>query len=559
MIRRFYLVLTLCALLVVVAACGTPAAPTAAPTKPAAAAPTTAPAAAAPTTAAVATKPAAAAPTPTAPAKIKRGGTLRVAQPIDYPLMDVQLASTSLICTGVMFDFFFRYGLNQSNGRWEPIPHLVESYEYTNPTTLVFKLRQGVKFHDGSDFTAEVAKWNIERMATHPKSYAKSQVQNFKSVEIVDASTLRLTLAAPNASQLVMLTPSTGTSAAGLVSKVAVEKQGDEDFGRKSVGSGPMQFVDWLPGDRVTAKKFDKHWMKGEDGQPLPYLDGMVCRFRPDTTVGLIEMKAGDLDMLSRVEPKDVAQIKADPNMLYYELAGVQTRALGANPNHGPFAGKPKLRQAVWQGIDRAAVAKTAFFGVGDPLYYYWAKGQPGYDESLPKYPYDIAKAKAGVAEAGYPNGLDVTFSFISRPVDQKIAEMVQAMLAPAGVRLKLDGLERTAWISMMKNKGYEMAGWIFSVDPDPGMKLERLGCDGPANWGGYCNKEFDRCMSEGDQSLDWNKRDEIYKRCQKIFYEDASEILVVTSPIGVARRKYVNGVADSWEREDMRFVWIDK
>jgi peptide/nickel transport system substrate-binding protein len=458
-----------------------------------------------------------------------------------------------------MFETLFRYGLNDKNGRWEPIAHLAESWEFTNPTTLVIKLRKGVKFHDGSDFTAELAKWNLERMKDHPKSYAKTQVQNFKSIEIVDPSTLRLTMSAPNASQLVMLTPATGTSVAAFISKAALDKQGEEDFGRKPVGSGPMQFVEWRSGDHVTVKKIDNYWLKGEDGQPLPYLDSMVCRYRPDLTVGLIEMRAGDLDLMQGAQPKDVAQIKADQNMVYTELSGIQARALGANQSGAPFANNQKLRQAIWQGIDRAAIAKTVFFNVGGPMDYYWAKGQPGYDETLPKYPYDIAKAKAAIAEAGFPNGLDVSFAFISRPVDQQIAEMVQAMLQPAGVRMKLDALERTAWISMMKNKTYQMAGWIFSVDPDPAMKLERMGCEGPANWGGYCNKEFDQCMKEGDQSLDWAKRDETYKRCQKIFYTDATEILAVSSPIGVALRKYVKGALDSWERLDLRSVWLDK
>lgn len=544
---------------VLLGACA-PGSPTAAPTKPAAPAGATA-APAAPTAAAKA--PAAATAAPAAPtaapaAKIKRGGTVRIAQQFDYPTMDVQLASTVPICLFLMYDDLLAYHTNPSTGMWEVGPSLAESWEYTDPTTVVMHLRKGVKFHDGSDFNAEVAKWNLERMTTNKKSYAKVNTENIKTVDVVDPNTIKLTLKGPSAVGMVMLTKATST--AGIVSKAAVEKMGDDEFGRRGVGSGAMQFVEWLPSDHVTVKKFDNYWAKGADGQPLPYLDGAVCRFRPDLTVSLVELKAGDLDFLNMIDPKDVAGVKANPNFTYHVQAGGDGRSVGMNQSSGPFANNLKLRQAVLYSIDRDAMAKTLLFGSGGPAEYFWTKGQPGYDESLPKYTYDPAKAKQLMTEAGYPNGIDALFSYISRPIDQRVAEMVQQMLKPTGVRLTLEAMERLAWIEKVsKSKNFEMSVWIYSLDPDPTIKMRRMGCTGTDNWGSYCNPKFDECMVEGDRTLDPAKRNEIYKRCQTIFYEDGYWTLVANFVRDYAQVKELKGITEQWSSFDFEAAWFDR
>jgi ABC-type transport system substrate-binding protein len=557
--RMFALTLAI----VLLAACAAPAAPTAAPTKPAAAggaSPVATAVAPAGTAAPAATKPAAAATAPTATpaAKIKRGGNIRVAQQFDYPTMDIHLASTVPTCLHMIYEDFLGYHVDPKTGMWGLTPGLAESWAYTDPTTVVMRLQKGVKFHDGSDFNAEIAKWNIDRMTTNAKSYAKLNTDFIKVADVVDANTVKLTLKQPSAIGMAMLTKATST--AGIVSKAAVEKMGDDEFGRKGVGTGPMELVEWRPSDHVTVKKFNNYWAKGADGQPLPYLDGAVCRFRPDLTVSLVELKAGDLDFLNMIDPKDVAGVKADPRFDYVVLAGGDGRAVGMNQSFGPFADNLKLRQAVLYSIDREAMAKTLLFGSGGPAEYFWTKGQPGYDDKLPKYTYDPAKAKQLMNEAGLPNGIEALFSFISRPVDQRVAEMVQSMLKPTGIRLNLEALERLAWIEKIsRSKKFEMSVWIYSLDFDPTMKIRRMSCRGTDNWGAYCNPKFDQCMDEGDQILDPAKRHEIYKRCQTIFFEDGYWTLVANFVKDYVKIKALKGVGEQWSAFDWEAAWLDK
>ncbi|MCL4535261.1 MAG: ABC transporter substrate-binding protein [Bacteroidetes bacterium] len=472
--------------------------------------------------------------------------------------MDVQLTTVVLACHILQNEFLARYALNEATGMWGVVPWLAESWEFSDPTTILLRLKKGIRFHDGSDFNADVAKWNLERMINHPKSQAKTNVASIKAVDMVDPYTLKLTLHAPSAAQMVQLTSAQGF--AGIVSKSAVEALGDDEFGRRAVGSGPMQFVEWRPTDHVTVRRFDGYWAKGLDGQPLPYLDRVTCFFRPDPTVSLLELKAGELDLIWPVEPKDAAGLKADPKFVYHELLGSESRAVGLNQAGGPFAENLKLRQAVMYSLDREVMAKTLLYGTGGPLYYFWTKDQPGYDESLPRYDYQPERAKQLVKEAGYPAGIDVLFSFISRPMDQRIAEIVQSMLNPTGIRVKLEALERMAWIEKVsRSKKYEMSVWLYSFSPDPALKDAQMTCDGPNNWGGYCNPKFDECMADGNRTADPAKRHEIYKRCQTIFHEDAYWTLTANFVAPYAHHKELRGVREEWLRFDLGAAWLDR
>jgi peptide/nickel transport system substrate-binding protein len=563
--KRVCLLFSVLALLALLVACSTPT--PVAGTKPATALPaasspaqpasaTAAPAATTPAQPA-STAPAAPATATKPEAKVKRGGTLRLSQWFDYPTMDPQVSSVANVCHHLMYNSLIWYSANEKTGKWEIVPELVESWESSDSKTVMFHLRKGVKFHDGSDFNAEVAKWNLDRMMTDAKSFLKTNVQGIKSVEVVDPNTIKVNLVAPSMVQLAQLTAQNQFPA--MLSKTAFEKLGADEFGKKPVGSGPFQFVEWLPSDHVTVKKADGYWKKGEDGQPLPYMGNVVCYFRPDSTVALLDLKGGALDLTLPIEPKDAAGVKSDPNLVYYELAGNEPKAVAMNTSTGPFANNVKLRQAALYGLDRESMAKATLYGTGGAVNYYWVKGQPGYDETLPKYDFQPEKAKQLIKEAGYPDGLNTTLSFIARPMDQRIAEMTQAMLGPIGIKIKLDALERMAWISQTRAKNFEMSTYIFALRADPGLLIENIGCDASINWSGHCNKKLDECMAQADQTMDWNQRNDIFKKCQTIMFEDAVQTLTFDQKWIGAHHKSVKNVKDMWARVDVREAWLDK
>ncbi|MCL4534023.1 MAG: ABC transporter substrate-binding protein [Bacteroidetes bacterium] len=535
-----------------------PAAPTAAP-----AAPTAAPAVptkpvAAPT--AAPTAPPAAA-SPTLSAKIKRGGALRVGNSATYDRLDPQLSQVvTQAGMRMMFDALLTYELNPKSKLFEVGPDLVEKWEQPDAKTIVLKVRQGVKFQDGSPLNAEAVKFNIDRMRNNPKSFAKSSVTAVDSVQVVDASTVKVSLKVPSASALPSL--SGYTSPTSIVSKEAVEKLGDDEFGRHPVGSGPMVLGEWVQDDHVTYKKWDGYWRKGEDGQPLPYLDSATFRYMPDASVMLLELKAGNLDTVENVEPKDVAGVKANPELTYAQLPWGLTFYFhhGYNQRSGPFADNLKLRQAAEHAVDRDSMAKTLAFGLGGPAPRpLWGPGMIGYDETLPSYEFSPTKAKQLLSDAGYPNGLDVTLSVISRSREQRIAEITKSMWDAVGIRTTLEVLERLAFNAKLQSFNFQAGFWTGGTQLDPDLLSRYLTTGGVANWSGWSDPEMDKCMEDGRSTLDMKQREQIYKRCQQIIYERAFIGTGYYEVNNDVYNKRVNGIRNQFLMRDYRDVWLSR
>ncbi len=548
--------------LAVVGGCAAPAAPTVAPTKPAAAA-TTAPAAtkpAAPGATVAATPPAAATATPAA--KIKRGGTLRGAQQGSYMSLDPHIATTRTHWgLGAVFDCLTELSLvDRAKSQWEIKPALAESWKQIDPKTIEFKIRSGVKFHDGTDLAADDVKFSMERVATHQKSYGKEFASALASVDKVDAQTVRANLKTPNAAFVSNF--SCWAFTMSIVPKAVVEKLGDEEFGRKPVGTGPFTPSDINLDDHVTVKKFPNYWQKGADGQPLPYLDGANFRVINDNAVMQVELKAASLDLIGTVDPKDVASVKSNPALVFEESPGQAQFyfTYGFNQQTGPFANNLKLRQAAHYALDRENLAKVFTFGAGKAAYYpFWTAGMLGYDESLPRYSFDPNKAKQLLTEAGQPNGIDITMLAIARDPERRIAEAVKQMWDSVGIRTKLDILERLAFNSRMNGNNFEVGNWRSGTRLDPDLQKFYVYTKGPANWSNWSSKDMDKCMDEGGEELDPKKRAEIYKRCQKIIYDEAYVQAGYLLPDAIAYQKTVQGISWEFASNNLDRVWLDK
>ncbi|MCL4371598.1 MAG: ABC transporter substrate-binding protein [Chloroflexi bacterium] len=547
-------VLVLLSLVTALGCAPAPAAPTAKPSAPSAA-PTSAPAAPAATTPA--------APTATPAPKVKRGGILTVVSDFTIPTLDTHVASQSGgSAVMLIFDSLLRYPLvDEKAGKFALKPSLAESWKIVDPTTIDLTLRKGVKFHDGSDWNADVAKWNLDRMMNHPKSLRKTQLIDIASVEATGDYGIRLKLKAPSATVLMQLSGG-GYAVPAMHSKKATEAMGEEQFGNNPVGTGPMKFDKWVRDDRITVKKFDGYWDKGVDGQPLPYLDGLVERYIPDKAVAMLELRAKNVDLVHMIEPKDVAAAKSIPGLVYWEQPwGSMYYNIFFNPKNDNYAKNQKLREAAWHAIDRDGLIKALGFGVAQPYYYpYWTPAVLGYDKSLPYYSYDLAKAKQLMAEAGYPNGLDVGLTVIQRSVEVRMSEAIKSMFDAIGLRTTISVLERLAWISSIKAFQFDLGMNRPSDRGDPDFQSAELTCDGGSNWASYCNPKMDQCLAEGRSEYDEAKRAEIYKRCQRILYEDTYFGTTFYLPGNVVYWDKVKGldVQVSSYRVDARAAWID-
>ncbi len=559
-----FLVIVMLIVLLLLGACSPsiPAATSAKPTgAPASSAPTTAATAApvvapaAPSATSAATKPAAAAP------KIKRGGILRDVASESQSTQDEHISNSGNLELRLMYDPFLTYKMvSEKPLKFETQPGLAESYKVVNPTTVELTLRKGVKFHDGSDFTAEVAKWNVERAMTHPKSKLKSTVESIKSVEVVNENTLRLNLKAPSAIMDLLLSFAP-LEFMGMLSKTAMDTLGEEQFGNHPVGTGPMKMKEWVRDQRIVLEKFPGHWEKGDDGQPLPYLDGYHARVILDMSVALVEMRAGTVDVFFNLEPKDAATVERQPELAIQEIFG-QQRAFpflrfNAKPGTNyPFSNNQKLRAAADYAVDRVGMAKALGFGMAQPAYYnYWFPGMLGWDETLPRREFDLAKAKQLVSEAGFPNGVDVEAKIVNRSTEVRSAEALQAMWAAAGIRLKATVLDRVPWTAAGTAGDFE-AYSHRSTSYDDILLRPAFRKGSPLNYGQYFNVDVERIFSQADSEYDSNKRAQIYKDMQKILNEDGYYVSGYMLPRLAAMNKRVKNMTTDW---NLRYIWLDQ
>jgi ABC-type transport system substrate-binding protein len=493
----------------VAASAPTPAAKPAEPTKPAAA--TAAPAAK--PTEAPAQKPAAA---------VKRGGQLRILQTNDFVSMDPIHASgpTARAC----YDWLLAWRPN-AQGQYAVEPMLAKSWE-TSGNKLIFKLREGVKFHDGSDLNAEVVVWNLKRMVQNPKSFAKNYlaaVDVEAPAQAVDPMTVQVNLKRPSAAILSSLSDANGNTA--IVSKKAADEKGEEWLKTNPVGTGPYTFVSWASGDRLVVKKFDSYWQPAPDGKAYPYTDGITYRVIIEASTQFNEMRAGTADHIANIRGRDVPAAKqiAHANYIESPFNGVK-RQYFFNALKPPFNDNLKLRQAIHHAIDRESMAKALGAGLGIPLPYEFVPGAVGYDTSVPSYKFDLDRAKALIAESGVKTPQEVRLTVHSREVDQQQAQLIQAMLEKIGVKINIDVVERVAWGEKVRlQNNFEMATRQSGVAVDPTDDLL-------VTWAESGNSAYHRAkvpglielLNQADAEYDQKKRHDLFVKAQGLMHESA-------------------------------------
>ncbi|OWU85157.1 peptide ABC transporter substrate-binding protein [Oceanicola sp. 22II-s10i] len=429
-----------------------------------------------------------------------------------------------------VYDGLVRY----KSGTLEVEPALAESWEISEDGSVyTFKLREGVTFHDGSDFNAEAVKFNFDRMLNEdhpfhdtgpfPLAFFFSAVE---STEVVDDYTVKFTLNGPYAPFLSNLAYPTGL----IVSPAAVEQHG-ADFGRNPSGTGPFKFAEWRSNEAVVVEKNADYW----DGAPS--LEAVVFRPITDANTRTAEMLAGGIDVMVEVPPVALSEFQGD-TFEVLEQAGPHVWFLILNAKEGPFADK-KVRQAANYAINKSALVDNVLEGTADvaagptPPAFAWA-----YNESLEPYPYDPDKAKALLAEAG-AEGAELTFyvteggSGMLDPIAMGTA--IQADLEAVGFDVKIETYEWNTFLGQV-NPGLEgkadMAemAWMTN-DPDTlpylALRTDAWPDKGGFNSGYYSNPEVDTLLEEARVATDQDKRAELYKQMQTIVQDDAPWVFV--------------------------------
>lgn len=303
-------------------------------------------------------------------------------------------------------------------------PWLATSWKIdTAKNTVTLFLRKGVRFHDGTDFNAKAAKWNIDRWIN-----AKI-VKGFLSSDVVDDYTVRVNLDQYQNNHLNLLVM-------GMVSPAAFEKMGEERAKWNPVGTGPFRFVSYERGSRLAFTKWDRYWEKGR-----PYLDGLEYLFIRDPMTQQAAMRASGsekVDVLCVTSGEQAAMMKAQGFEVLSGPMGPVSLVPDSNNPDSPLS-KKKVREAVSLAINRDAIVKARGFGFWTPANQIPSPGQGGYVKNLPLGQYDPKKAKQLLAEEGYSSGFKIKIIVMPAMVDRDSVVAIQRFLGEVGIQVELE------------------------------------------------------------------------------------------------------------------------
>lgn len=449
-----------------------------------------------------------------------KGGTLRVGLSVDVVTLDPHLS-------GSKFDRQVYHNL------YDPLftldeklaiqPNLVESYQAPDPKTLIFKVRSGVKFHDGTDFNAEAVRFNFDRMANDPKSVRKGEVANIASTEMVDPLTIKLNLKQPDSSLLATLTDRAGM----MISPAALQKLG-ADLGHDATGAGtgPFQFVEWVPDDHLQLKRNDAYWNKTGG----PYLDQLRYRPIPDDTVKLQSLQGNELDALDYLAPRNVATAKADSNLVVIDVPSLAAFWFVLNTTKPPFDNK-NLRLALAYALDVDALVKGVYLGIGVAANGPISPASWAYDDTIKPIQRDLAKAKQFLAAGGQPNGYSFDYEAVNTPISLQEAEVLKAQLAEAGITLNVVTVDGARQLSDGNNKTYQMTNYAWSGRPDPDGNVYSFFHTTPGvslNWSGISNQQVDQLLEQTRQVTDHAERKNLYSQIIQILREESVAVFEI-------------------------------
>jgi peptide/nickel transport system substrate-binding protein len=417
-------------------------------------------------------------------------------------------------------------------------PGLALSWKALDDTTWEFKLRRGVKFHDGSDFTAEDVVFSIERPATVKNSPSSFTIYTKAVTEkiIVDAHTLRLKTATP-----YPLMPN-DLSTISIVSKKAAANAASEDFnsGKVTIGTGPFKFVRWAKGDRIELARNAAYW------GPKPPWEKVTFRLIPSDPARVAALLSGDVQAIENVPTSDLAKLQGNSAVSLFRSIShrVMYLHLDTNRERSPFAfdkaGRPleknplkdlRVRRAISKAINRPAIAERVMEGAAVPTGQLMPEGFFGYTPALKVEPYDPDGAKKLLAEAGYPDGFALTLHgpndrYVN---DDQICQAIAQMLTRVGIQTKVETMPSSVFFSRGTRLEFSfmLVGWaadtaeassplkslLATYDRDKGM--------GTTNRGRYSNPKMDAVLVRALATVDDSRREKLLQEATELAIGD--------------------------------------
>ncbi len=420
---------------------------------------------------------------------------------LEPPHLDPTSAAAGAIDQVVYSNVF--EGLTRFGPDGSVMPGLAQSWEISDDgTTYTFKLREGVKFHDGTDFEATDVVFSLDRARAEDSTNAqKALFEGIESVEAVDPGTVKVTLKAPQGNFLFNM---------AWGDAVIVAPESIEDIKTNPVGTGAFTFADWKQGDSITIAKNPDYW-----GTPA-MLEEATFKFISEPTAAFGAMMAGDVDAFySYPAPENLTQFEADPRFTVLSGNTEGETILAINNKVAPFD-DVRVRKAVSMAIDRQAIIDGAMFGYGTPIGTHFAPHHPDYLDLTANAAYDPEAAKALLAEAGYPDGFETTLKLPPPSYARRGGEIIAAQLREIGIETEISNLEWAQWLEQaFRGKDFGLTIVSHTEPMDIGIYAR------PDYYFQYDNADLQKLISDLGVENDPEKRSDMLKQAQTIISED--------------------------------------
>ena len=483
----------------------------------------------------------------------KKGGTLIFGRGGDSVGLDPAYetdGNSFMICDNVLEALVF---YKEESTSLEP--GLATSWEVSpDGLTYTFKLRKGVKFHDGTSFNADAVVfslgrqmknrkvkffgkgWDIPKQERPPEYWVSMEMDDIvDSIEATDEYTVVFKLKKVTAPFIANM----GMDFGDIISPAAFVKN-PTGFLRNPVGTGPFKFSKWVKDDRIILEANKEYWNKGKG----PYLDRAIFRVIPENSVRFLELKAGNIHICQFPNAADIPMAKRDPKLQVFTQPGMNIGYLGFNHKKDLWK-NINLRKAIAHAINRKAIVDNIYQGMGDVAKNCIPPTMWSYNKDVPGYDYNVEKAKKYLADAGYADGKGLPeITLWSMPVPRpynpeglKVGVAMIGDLSKIGINSRIVSYDWGTYLKRQREQPQDMdlfqLGWTGdNGDPDNFLAVLFDGIASPAVRTQWHNETYHKLMEDGRQTIDQNKRAEIYRKAQTLMYEECPVIPIAHSMV---------------------------
>ena len=468
-------------------------------------------------------------------AEPKRGGVLRAAFSADPAGFDPQRGPSGMSHVVIEQVYSTLMALDPDA---KPYPELAESFSMSEDgLQYTFKLRPGIKFHNGDDLTAEDVKFSFDRLRAKDSGYSYgAQVETIASVDVVDPLTVTFKLSKRTGPFLTYM----AFPGSSIVPKKLVES--GHDLNEKPVGSGPFKFVSYEPRSAIKFERNENYFQAGK-----PYFDAMEYRIISDVTALTDAVMSGEVDFSNEIPPKDWATVSANGDLAAQAVEGSRYYWLLPNNERKPLD-NPKVRQAIGLALDRNALVAGAFFGQATPILggvvpkWNWGFA----DINFFKDGADVEGAKKLLAEAGFADGFETSMTMASSfPAMMAMAPIIQANLAAVGIKAKIETMEIPRyWDEVWGPSKFDITTmyWVSPLaDPDD-FVTNNYKCGMAINVQKSCSKEMDALLEEAKTGATEEARKASYKKMQELSMQEMGIVPLVNAYILIAHTNKLQG-----------------